>query len=169
MKLTASDVARICGVDLKTIHNWANKGKIPCSRTDGRHLRFRRIELIEFLRAYSFAVPDALRQVKPAVVIVDPEAASLTATRRALAKRFVVHAHHAMAPALVAVGAHDPDALVVDARTTDIDLDACVNALRESSETQHLRILVIDDGAVPRGEPAKLRELLEDATGIGRK
>ena len=37
---TASDVARFCQVDLKTIHNWADKGEIRHFRTPGRHLRF---------------------------------------------------------------------------------------------------------------------------------
>ena len=35
---TASDVARFCQVDLKTIHNWSEKGEIRHFRTPGRHL-----------------------------------------------------------------------------------------------------------------------------------
>ena len=39
---TASQIARFCQVDLKTIHNWADRGQIQHFRTPGRHLRFRR-------------------------------------------------------------------------------------------------------------------------------
>jgi len=37
---TASEVARFCQVDLKTIHNWSDRGEIRHFRTPGRHLRF---------------------------------------------------------------------------------------------------------------------------------
>ncbi|MGB5413913.1 MAG: helix-turn-helix domain-containing protein, partial [Polyangiales bacterium] len=36
---TASQIARFCPVDLKTIHNWADRGRIAHFRTPGRHLR----------------------------------------------------------------------------------------------------------------------------------
>ena len=36
---TASEVAKFCQVDLKTIHNWADRGEIRHFRTPGRHLR----------------------------------------------------------------------------------------------------------------------------------
>ena len=37
---TASEFAHFCQVDLKTIHNWADKGEIRHFRTPGRHLDF---------------------------------------------------------------------------------------------------------------------------------
>ena len=43
---TASELARFCHVDLKTIHNWVEKGEIRHFRTPGRHLRFRRPDVI---------------------------------------------------------------------------------------------------------------------------
>src|SRR5882757_8137614 len=58
---TASQLARFCQVDLKTIHNWADKGEVRHFRTPGRHLRFRRADVIEFLRKYGYPVPDSLR------------------------------------------------------------------------------------------------------------
>lgn len=35
-----SDVARWASVDLKTVHNWVDKGQITAGRTPGGHLRF---------------------------------------------------------------------------------------------------------------------------------
>jgi excisionase family DNA binding protein len=64
---TASDVARFCQVDLKTIHNWADKGEIRHFRTPGRHLRFRRLDVLDFLRKYGYPIPDVLRMGKPKV------------------------------------------------------------------------------------------------------
>ena len=47
---TAQEVARFCEVDLKTVHHWADRGKVVHHRTDGRHLRFRRNDLVRFLK-----------------------------------------------------------------------------------------------------------------------
>ena len=57
---TATDVAKMCSVDLKTIHNWANKGRIQHFRTPGRHLRFKPSDVVEFLKAWGFPVPPGL-------------------------------------------------------------------------------------------------------------
>ena len=51
---TASEVARFCQVDLKTIHNWAERGEVRHFRTPGRHLRFRRVDVLDFLRKYGY-------------------------------------------------------------------------------------------------------------------
>jgi excisionase family DNA binding protein len=45
----ARTVAEICGVDLKTVHQWAMSGLIAHFRTPGRHLRFRSDEVLRFL------------------------------------------------------------------------------------------------------------------------
>ena len=55
---TASEFAHLCGVDLKTIHNWADKGEIRHFRTPGRHLRFRRLDVIDFLRKFGYPIPE---------------------------------------------------------------------------------------------------------------
>jgi excisionase family DNA binding protein len=46
----ASHLARICGVDVKTVHHWVDAGLIPHFRTPGRHLRFRSRDVVAFLR-----------------------------------------------------------------------------------------------------------------------
>lgn len=55
--LTATDLARLCEVDLKTIHNWCEREgalALPHFRTPGRHLRFRREEIDAWLVARGF-------------------------------------------------------------------------------------------------------------------
>ena len=57
----ASDVARFCQVDLKTIHNWVEKGNvIPHFRTPGRHLRFKAGDVVAFLKKYGYTMPEEL-------------------------------------------------------------------------------------------------------------
>jgi hypothetical protein len=63
--LNASDLAKLCDVDLKTIHNWCNRGKLDHFRTPGRHLRFFVTRTIAFLQKHGYAVPaDLLAQAE---------------------------------------------------------------------------------------------------------
>jgi excisionase family DNA binding protein len=39
--LTPAEVARVFGVDPKTVAKWADRGKIPFLRTPGGHRRYR--------------------------------------------------------------------------------------------------------------------------------
>lgn len=61
---TTSDLAEFCGVEGKTIHNWAAKGSIPHFRTPGRHLRFRPADVLAFLKAYGYAVPAVVAEAQ---------------------------------------------------------------------------------------------------------
>jgi excisionase family DNA binding protein len=60
--LVASDIARFCQVDLKTVHNWVDKGSIPFFRTPGRHLRFNPESVRTFLKTYGYPIPPELRR-----------------------------------------------------------------------------------------------------------
>lgn len=57
--LTAPKVAALLQCDLKTVHNWANNGKIKYFRTPGRHLRFLTSDVHEFMESRGFPVPKA--------------------------------------------------------------------------------------------------------------
>jgi excisionase family DNA binding protein len=58
--LTAPEVAKIVAVDLKTIHNWVNRGSLKAFRTPGRHLRIRRGDVLGFLREFGYPIPEWL-------------------------------------------------------------------------------------------------------------
>jgi excisionase family DNA binding protein len=47
--LTPAEVARMFGVDPKTVSRWAKAGLIGSIRTPGGHRRFREAEVITFL------------------------------------------------------------------------------------------------------------------------
>lgn len=179
---TASDVARFCQVDLKTIHNWSDKGEIRHFRTPGRHLRFRRVDVLDFLRKYGYPIPDVLRTGKPKVVVVDGDPAALAAIRRALAKRFELTTFQDPFDALVAVGSLEPDALVLDVEMAGLDGVRCLDRLRALERTAHIRCIVYsgaeglrkaatEAGAydfIKRGDVAALRDSLERLMGLER-
>ena len=47
--LRVSELASLCGVEQKTIHNWVARGLIPHFRTPGRHVRFLAAEVADFV------------------------------------------------------------------------------------------------------------------------
>lgn len=179
---TASDVARFCQVDLKTIHNWADKGEIRHFRTPGRHLRFRRLDVLDFLRKYGYPIPEVLRMGKPKVVVVDEDPQVLAALRRTLARRFDLTTFQDPFDALVAVGSLQPDALIFDVKMPGLDGIRCLERLRSIDATSHIRCIVYstheeakknatDAGAydfIKKGELAELRDSLERLMGLER-
>jgi excisionase family DNA binding protein len=179
---TASDVARFCQVDLKTIHNWADKGEIRHFRTPGRHLRFRRLDVLDFLRKYGYPIPEVLRQGKPKVVAVDEDPSVLAGLRKTLSRRFELTTFQDPFDALVAVGGLQPDALVLDVQLPGLDGIKCLERLRSIDATAHIRCIVYSNreemkkpateaGAydfIRKGEVAELRDSLERLMGLER-
>lgn len=179
---TASDVARFCQVDLKTIHNWADKGEIKHFRTPGRHLRFRRLDVLDFLRKYGYPIPEVLRMGKPKVVVIDDDPAVLASLRKTLSRGFDLTTFQDPLDALVAIGALQPDALVCDVKMTAFDGLRALERLRAIEATAHIRCIVYSDheeskkaatdaGAydfIKKGELALLRDSLERLMGLER-
>lgn len=63
--LDAGEVARICQMDLKTVHNWCDRGLIPVTsffRTPGRHLRFYKGPILAWLAAQGYPVTEEMRR-----------------------------------------------------------------------------------------------------------
>ncbi len=178
--LTATQIAAFCSVDLKTIHNWADRGKIRGWRTSGRHLRFRRLDVVDFLRAYGFAIPDALRETRPRVVAVDADRDGLGWMRRVLARRFELATFEHVVDGLVALTQSDPDvALFGD--LSPLDAQSVAMRLRSVEATHHVRVVTLgppvaglsangssrsSGSVVARGDTAKLREVMERVTGL---
>lgn len=76
----ASQLASICDVDLKTIHNWCDRNDDPEApaglesfRTPGGHLRFRHSAVLRFLSRWGYPVPDELLTDRPHLMVVEPD------------------------------------------------------------------------------------------------
>lgn len=82
--LTAGEIARHLGIDIKTVHNWARGGRAACWRTTGRHLRFHPVEALRLVRQRGLPVPPELVLSCPRLVTagLGNEAPEVWATRR---------------------------------------------------------------------------------------
>jgi PleD family two-component response regulator len=177
---TAADVARFCEVDLKTIHNWANSSKIDHFRTQGRHLRFHLLDVVDFLRRYGYPQPEAIRLARLRVVAVDVDAESIAALRRVLARRFDLTTFNDPVDALVSLSTLQPDVLVLELQMPDFNGVRTVERLSAIEETKHIRVVaysshedlrepVMAAGAkafVFKGDESDLRDVLDAMTRV---
>ena len=159
---SAQALADFCEVDLKTVHHWAERGKVPHFRTDGRHLRFRRNDVVRFLRAHNYPLPDALVRARPTIALAlgpssfEGSALSLDDFTKRLASRFVVHRHASAAIALAHLLADAPDALVVAHDDTTLGFLSAIAALKADPAFSWIVLAVVAE-----------QELLDAARNAG--
>ncbi len=142
---TASQIARFCQVDLKTIHNWAERGRIPHFRTPGRHLRFRKPHVLDFLRKYGYPIPDELEPERPRVALLLDGCRAKDELVRSLRGAFDVADYSDPLVGLVQMGEHPPDAIVLAARIGRLTGADVIGALRRGGNTSHVRAVMLAD------------------------
>lgn len=162
---TAQDLARFCEVDLKTVHHWVLRGRVPHHRTAGRHLRFRRNDVVRFLRAHGYPLPDAVTSVRPRVMLSfkDDELG------RKLGSRFSIRRHEEGVLAIARLVAEEPDAVVLSLADPSLGGAATLTALKRDPQTAWIGLAVVADPAslsaardagadvaVPVGETSRL-------------
>lgn len=148
----ASQVATIWGVDLKTVHNWVERGDMEAFRTPGRHLRFRRRSLLSFLRRYNMEIPRDLAPQAPRVMIVDRDAARVAKLRALLGARFEVLSQPDGIVALAEIGMHSSGAALIDAVVVALpvegaDAEVWVSALLRHPDTRYALLLTLGGDA----------------------
>ena len=147
---TASQIARFCQVDLKTIHNWADRGQIPHFRTPGRHLRFRRPHVLDFLRKYGYPIPEELDAGRPRVGLLTHGLDAGAQVREALEHGFELMEYDNPVSALLHIGENPPDAVVLAARLGALTGPEIIEALKSEESTKHIRAVLLTDDDVDR-------------------
>ena len=146
---SAQALADFCEVDLKTVHHWAERGKVPHFRTDGRHLRFRRNDVVRFLRAHNYPMPDALVRARPTIALAlspssfEGTALSLDDLVKRLGSRFVVRRHANAAIALAHLLADAPDALVLAHDDATLGFLSAIAALKADPALSWIVLAVV--------------------------
>ena len=112
---TAPQLAKLCSTDLKTIHNWVSRGEIKYFRTPGRHLRFRRDDIVEFLTKFGYPVPDGFAVTRRRVVVIDGAASSRDQVSRAFGTEIDVLTFSDYLDAAVAIGRQTPSVVCINA------------------------------------------------------
>jgi excisionase family DNA binding protein len=177
---TASQIARFCQVDLKTIHNWADRGQISHFRTPGRHLRFRRPHVLDFLRKYGYPIPDELEAERPRIALFVDGLREKDAVLASLQTTFEVVDYPDPLTGLLQIGDQPPDAIVLGAKVGDLSGAEIIEALKRGDNTCHVRAILLagneadkqaalEAGASAHVSPSDLtglRDTLEALMGI---
>jgi CheY-like chemotaxis protein len=177
---TASQIARFCQVDLKTIHNWADRDQIPHFRTPGRHLRFRRPHVLDFLRKYGYPIPDELDAERPRIALLVDGTEAKDRVLSSLRTAFEVVDYPDPLAGLIQIGEQPPDAVVLAAKIGQISGADIIEALKQGPNTQHVRAVLLTSGEEDRQAALKagasahvspsdlkgLRDTLEALMGI---
>ncbi len=184
----ASQVASIWNVDLKTVHNWVEKGDMEAFRTPGRHLRFRRRSLLSFLRRYNMEIPADLAPERPRVMVVDRDPTRVAALRELLSAHFEVLVQVDPVASLAEIGLLSAgagliDAVVVALPAPNVDDGRWLGALLRHPDTRYTRIVTVggdasqqrrwqEVGVVATVEPDALTQVtpvLEQVLGLLRR
>lgn len=149
--LTASDLATLCEVDLKTIHNWVDRGRIAHFRTPGRHLRFRAADVAEFLRAWGYSVPRELARASARTGLIVGSKEMVSHVTRTLGDTMPLRDVKHPYDALVFAGADPPDVFLVDAKTigADVEVDRWLEALNRACPDARIVVLTDDAAQMP--------------------
>lgn len=134
--MTSGDMARLLQVDLKTIHNWVHHGHIAGRRTEGRHLRFHRTEVVRFFRTYEYPVPAVIGAVKARVVA---DMASGSGVLNVLRKGTHLTVSDSLYASALELASGDQEVFVVDLdRRSPSDVGALLASLRKRAETAYV-------------------------------
>jgi excisionase family DNA binding protein len=126
-------MARMLHVDLKTIHNWVRGGHVLARRTEGRHMRFHRAEVVRFLRRFGYPIPPALGAAAPRV-LVHTARADVSAPGRTV--------REGLFATILEVARGDYEVLVLDLDAFDRKSEsALVAAIRSCPETRCLYVV----------------------------
>jgi excisionase family DNA binding protein len=152
--LTAREVADLCGVELKTIHNWVTDGRLDHFRTPGRHLRFQAADVLHFLErcGYRASLPT---QATALVVAEEAVRRSLVGALREYRTERTSDAFEA----LFVAARLTPDLIVVHGRSlAGLNAEQWCRAVRLA--LPQARLLVVDyKRALSAAERIRLAEL----------
>ena len=143
--ITTGQAARYCHVSQATILNWIKEGKLKAYATPGGHYRILPPDFLSFLESYRMPVDSTLRtSARPRVLIVS---AGSPATRLAQTLRKDESYNVALASdgyaAAAQVARLEPDAVVLDMRSTTPDCLALCRWLCTSPEGRGIPVLAL--------------------------
>lgn len=149
---TAPQVAKICSTDLKTIHNWVNRGEIKFFRTPGRHLRFRRQDILEFLLKFGYPVPEGFAPTRHKAIVIDATEDTATSIAAALSDEMDVKTFTDHFDALLQIGKDKPSMVLINCNSNPEMLKVVQNISKNETD---LPILAYGSEGFSMDEPKR--------------
>lgn len=154
--LTTSAVARLLGVAVGSISNWIDQGRLKAGRTPGGHRRIEVDDLIAFLRKQGLRVPPELAPAAAKVLVVDDDQPLTKWLAEEIKEEYpdceVLVAHDGFAAGEM-VGAHKPQAVILDLRMPGMDGYEVCRRIKSNEDTKDTAVIAIT--AYPSAEAEK--------------
>ncbi len=181
---TTKQISELCGVHITTAIRWIDAGELRAFRTPGGRRRVAGEDLREFLRKLKLPLPDALKEGKLSVLVVDEDTQQLKAAQRSLKSSdgFEVATTTSALEALLTIGADQPQVVVVDSALSAVDAWELVGVIKKTAATSHIAVVVLSNKVSSELEAraaelgaaaclakqtafARLRQVIEEASG----
>ncbi|MFC3120715.1 response regulator [Agaribacter flavus] len=156
---TTGEIAKFCGVTLRTVIRWIDAGKLKGYKLPGRgNNRVLRDDLVAFLHAHKMPIPSSLKNKEaPLALIVDDELSMAKAIQRLARKtglRSLIAENGFKAGTLLSE--YKPDIMTLDLSMPGVDGFEVIKYVRNKDIFDSLTIVVVS--ALPED---KLKEALD--------
>ncbi len=143
--LTPRELAELCGVSPDTVRSWCFRKQIKFATTPGGHKRFRRQDVLEFLKERGFPIPqtDKISPIK--ILVVDDEEGFRKSLVGALQKETAFNVKEAADgyDAGRMIGEFDPDVLIIDLVMPGIDGFKVCRDIKNREEEEQCRVIAV--------------------------
>lgn len=147
--LTTGDIAKLCGVNFRTVIRWIQRGHLKAFQLPGRgDNRVLVKDFLQFLHENNMPVPDELRPFSSSVLIVDGDSKLAKSMKRALDKagfQTEIAADGFAAGHMVSTML--PAVIIIDPTTDGVGGLAAVKRLRNDPHLSQLKMIVLSDMA----------------------
>ena len=150
--LRPSELARMWELHPKTVYAWIREGKLPAIKTPGAQYRVRSDDARAYCEKTGLPMPRAIASPGGTVAAIGKPSPALRALAKACKARGTALVTWPSAlEGLLAVAGEAPDVLVIDAKCDDVKLADALRALRRTSKTAKIPVVVYGgDAASPQ-------------------
>lgn len=158
--LRPSELARLWELHPKTVYLWIREGKLPAIKTPGAQYRVRSDDARAYCQKNNLPMPRSLASPAGTVAAVGKASPTMRALAKACKARGTTFVSWPTAlEGLLAVAVETPDVLVLDAKLEDVKISHALRALKKTSKTASLPVVVFD-----RDKPAD--EAIDDVIAL---
>ena len=146
-----SELARFWKLHPKTVYTWIRDGRLIATRSPGNQFRLKVADVRAFCERQHLPIPASVEAPKERVAFIGGGEATRRALKRALkVQAVVVECFDDVYRGLFTAVLAPPTLIAIDASARGIDAERVVRALRATSATARVGILVVDVSSAAR-------------------
>lgn len=156
--LTTGDIAKLCGVNFRTVIRWIQRGHLKAFQLPGRgDNRVQIADFIEFLGENNMPVPEELQPSARRVLIVEGDGKTAAKMDKALAGAgFETRLAGDGFSAGALAASFDPMVMIVDVGMKGIDGDQAIGLVRGDAGLSHAKIIAVTSASTSKKKRGEL-------------